>query len=132
MIDRSLNFFPESRHPQILQDLGNNLLAIVSQRLITDKQGGRVPALEVLLGSPRVKDLVQNGKLDELKETMEKSRSNGMQTFDQALFQLVRDGLIEAEVALRNADSANNLRVQMKLSGGAASGGMDNVTLSDM
>ena len=129
-VDRILNFFSETRHPQILQDLGNNLLAIVSQRLIPDKSGGRVPALEVLLGSPRVKDIIQNGKLDELKETMEKSANAGMQTFDQALYELVQSDLIDVEVALRNADSVNNLRLKFKLSG-KASGGLDGVTLAD-
>ncbi|WP_430459519.1 PilT/PilU family type 4a pilus ATPase [Thalassolituus sp. LLYu03] len=131
-VDRILNFFPETRHPQILQDLGNNLLAIVSQRLVPDKSGGRVPALEILLGSPRVKDLIQNGKLEELKEAMEKSNNTGMQSFDQALLQLVKEGQIESEVALRNADSANNLRVAMKVGGQSSAGGLEGVTLADM
>lgn len=124
-IDRILNFFSESRHPQVLQDLGNNMTCIVSQRLIPKKDGGRVPALEIMLGSPRIKDLIQNNKLEELKDTIEKSENSGMQTFDQSLYQLVCEGMIEPEVALRNADSENNLRLKLKLQSGNNGAGPD-------
>ena len=123
-VDRIVNFFPESRRDQVLQDLANNMVAIVSQRLLSRKGGGRVPAVEVLLGTPRSKDLIANGMVNELKEAMEKASASGMQTFDQALYDLVRQGLITMDTALHNADSANNLRLKLKLNnnGQAAQG----------
>jgi len=117
-IDRIVNFFPDSRRNQVLQDLSNNLVCIASQRLLPTTNGGRIPAVEVLLGTPRSKELISNGKILELKAAMEKSNTTGMQTFDQALFELVRSGKVDMEVAIHHADSANNLRLKLKLNQG--------------
>jgi twitching motility protein PilU len=114
-MERVMNFFPAERHPQIYLQLSLNLRGIVSQRLIRRVDGGRAPAIEVLLDSPRVKDLIHKAQIAELKEAMEKSTNVGMQTFDQALFDLYRAGTISLEEALKNADSANNLRLRVKL-----------------
>ncbi|MGK9452040.1 PilT/PilU family type 4a pilus ATPase [Acidithiobacillus caldus] len=113
-IDRIINFFPADRRNQLLMDLSLNLRAIVSQRLIPTKDGKRRAAVEVLINSPRVSDLILSGNIHELKETMEKSEEYGMVTFDKALYQMVVDGEIEPEVALKYADSANNLRIRMR------------------
>ena len=115
-LDRIINFFPEERRPQLLMDLSLNLKGIVSQRLIPRREGkGRVAAVEVLLNSPLVTDLVFKGDVHEIKEVMKKSREMGMQTFDQALFDLYEAGAISYEDGLRNADSLNDLRLQIKL-----------------
>jgi twitching motility protein PilU len=114
-LDRVINFFPEERRPQLLHDLGNNLKAFVSQRLVRTRTGQRRAAVEVMLGSPTVADLIRRNELGELKGIMEKSEELGMQTFDQALFNLVVEGAIDEEEALKNADSANNLRLRLKL-----------------
>lgn len=115
-IDRIINFFPEERRTQLLMDLSLNLRAIVSQRLLPRKESkGRVPAIEVMLNSPLISDLIFKGELTELKDVMKRSREIGMQTFDQALFDLYEAGLINFEDALRNADSVNDLRLQIKL-----------------
>lgn len=114
-LDRIINFFPEERRPQLLNDLGNNLKAFISQRLVKTQDGKRRAAVEVLLGTPTVRDLIKRSELGEIKEIMEKSRNLGMQTFDQALIELVKEGAIGEEEALRNADSANNVRLQLKL-----------------
>ncbi|MCK2096483.1 PilT/PilU family type 4a pilus ATPase [Thauera aromatica] len=115
-IDRIINFFPEDRRQQLLMDLSLNLRAIVSQRLLPLKERkGRVPAVEILLNSPLIADLVFKGNIPEIKEIMKRSRELGMQTFDQALFGLYEDGRISYEDALRNADSVNDLRLQIKL-----------------
>jgi twitching motility protein PilU len=115
-LDRIINFFPEERRPQLLMDLSLNLKGIVSQRLIPRREGkGRVAAVEVLLNSPLVTDLVFKGDVHEIKEVMKKSREMGMQTFDQALFDLYEAGAISYEDGLRNADSVNDLRLQIKL-----------------
>ena len=114
-LERVMNFFPEERHKQIYLQLSLNLRGIVSQRLIPTVDGGRVAAVEVLLDSPRVKDLIHKGKVDELKEAMEKSTNLGMQTFDQHLYELYSAGKITLDEALKNADSANNLRLRVKL-----------------
>jgi twitching motility protein PilU len=115
-MERIMNFFPSSRHKQIYLQLSLNLRAILSQRLIKTIDGGRVPAIEILLDSPRVKDLIHKAQVAELKEAMEKSTNVGMQTFDQSLYDLYTAGKITLEEALRNADSANNLRLRVKLS----------------
>lgn len=115
-MERVMNFFPPERHAQIYLQLSLNLRGIISQRLIKSVDGGRVAAIEVLLDSPRVKDLVHKAQIAELKEAMEKSTNIGMQTFDQALFELYKAGKITLEEALKNADSANNLRLRVKLS----------------
>jgi twitching motility protein PilU len=114
-LDRIINFFPEDRHKQLFLDLSLNLRGIVSQRLIPTVDGKRAAAIEILLGTPRVCDLIKNGKIDDLKEVMEKSATQGMQTFDSALYQLYRDGRISLQEALQNADSVNNLRLRIQL-----------------
>lgn len=117
-LDRIINFFPEERHRQLFMDLSLNLRGIVSQRLIPTVDGKRVAAFEVLLGTPRVSDLIKQGKVDEIKEVMEKSENQGMKTFDSALFELYQAGRIGLEEALKNADSKNNLRLRIQLSEG--------------
>ncbi|HPE04102.1 MAG TPA: PilT/PilU family type 4a pilus ATPase, partial [Thauera sp.] len=132
-IDRIINFFPEDRRQQLLMDLSLNLRAMVSQRLLPMKdRKGRVPAVEVLLNSPLIADLVFKGNVPEIKDVMKRSRELGMQTFDQSLFQLYEDELISYEDALRNADSVNDLRLQIKLNSrhgdpGAPGGGIKNL-----
>ena len=115
-IDRVVNFFPEQRRPQLLMDLSLNVRAMISQRLLPLKgKKGRVPAVEIMLGTPLVSDLIFKGNIPEIKEVMKRSRELGMQTFDQALFDLYEAELITYEDALRNADSVNDLRLQIKL-----------------
>ena len=115
-IDRIINFFPEDRRHQLLMDLSLNLRALISQRLLPLKERkGRVPAVEVMLNSPLVSDLIFKGNVPEIKEVMKRSRELGMQTFDQSLFDLYESGHIAYEDALRNADSLNDLRLQIKL-----------------
>jgi len=115
-LDRIINFFPEERRAQLLMDLSLNLKSIVSQRLIPTAAGkGRVPAVEILLNSPLIADLIFKGEVGAIKEVMKKSRELGMQTFDQALFDLFEEGRISYEDALRNADSVNDLRLNIKL-----------------
>ena len=115
-LDRIINFFPEERRGQLLMDLSLNMRALISQRLIPLKDSkGRAAAVEVMLNSPLISDLIFNGEVHEIKEIMKKSRELGMQTFDQALFELYEDGRISYEDALRNADSVNDLRLMIKL-----------------
>src|SRR5450830_629539 len=115
-LDRIINFFPEDRKQQLLMDLSLNIRAFVAQRLIPKKDGkGRKAALEILLNSPLMSDLIFKGQVHEIKELMKKSREHGMQTFDQALFDLHEIGAISHEDALRNADSINDLRLSIKL-----------------
>jgi twitching motility protein PilU len=116
-IERIMNFFPPERHSQIYLQLSLNLRSIVSQRLIPSVDGKRVAALEILMDTPRIKDLIKKGQVDILKEAMEQGIQEGCQTFDQALFALYRDGIIVLDQALINADSANNLRLKIKLAG---------------
>ena len=117
-MDRIINFFPEERRQQLLMDLSLNLKGVISQRLLPVKEGkGRVPAVEVLLNSPLISDLIFKGEIHEIKEIMKKSREIGMQTFDQALFDLYEAGRISYEDALRFADSTNEVRLQIKLHG---------------
>jgi twitching motility protein PilU len=121
-MERVMNFFPPERHKQIYLQLSLNLRGIISQRLVRSIDGGRVAAVEILLDSPRVKDLVHKAEISEIKEAMEKSTNTGMQTFDQALYELYKIGKISLEDALKNADSANNLRLRVKL---AEEGGLE-------
>ena len=114
-LDRIINFFPEDRHKQLLLDLSLNLRGIVSQRLIPTVDGKRAAAIEILLGTPRVCDLIKGGKIDDIKEVMEKSATQGMQTFDSALYQLYKEGRVSLQEALQNADSVNNLRLKIQL-----------------
>ncbi len=115
-LDRVINFFPEERRAQLLMDLSLNLKGMISQRLIPRQSGkGRVAVVEIMLNSPLIADLVFKGDVSEIKEIMKKSRNLGMQTFDQALFDAYEDEVITYEDALRNADSVNDLRLQIKL-----------------
>lgn len=115
--ERILNFFPPIKHAQILLQLSLNLRAIIAQRLMPAVNGGRVPAVEVLVDTPFVKELIKKGEVDELKSAMEQGIHEGCQTFDHALFTLYRDGKIGFDEAIANADSANNLRLKIKLAG---------------
>jgi twitching motility protein PilU len=115
-LDRIINFFPEDRRSQLLMDLSLNLRAMVSQRLIALRdRKGRVPAVEIMLNSPLISELIFKGEVQEIREVMKRSREQGMLTFDQALFDLHERELITYEDALRNADSVNDLRLQIKL-----------------
>ena len=115
-LDRIINFFPEERRNQLLLDLSLNLRAFVSQRLIKTVDGKRAAAVEILLGTPLVQDMIRRGDVHEIKEVMTKSENLGMQTFDRALFKLVEAGKISLDEALKNADSPNNLRLTLSLS----------------
>ena len=120
-LDRIINFFPEERHAQIWMDLALNLKAIISQRLIPrvvpskENHSSRIAALEILLNSPHIQDLIFKSEVAHLKEAIARSNDYGMQTFDQHLFDLYQDGIISYEDAMRNADSMNNLRLRIKL-----------------
>jgi len=115
-LDRIINFFPEERRTQLLMDLSLNLKAMVSQRLLPRQEGkGRIAAVEILLNTPLIADLIFKGEVAEIKELMKRSRELGMQTFDQSLFDLYESQMVTYEDALRNADSVNDLRLQIKL-----------------
>ncbi len=129
-LDRIINFFPEDRRQQLLMDLSLNLRAFVSQRLVPTVDGKRAAAIEILLGTPLVQDMIMKGQVKEIKEVMEKSENVGMRTFDSALFFLYKDGKITLEEALKNADSENNLRLRISLSEGDASQLGENSKLS--
>jgi twitching motility protein PilU len=123
--ERILNFFPEARHEQILMQLSLNLRAIISQRLIPSVDGKRAAALEILLDTPRIKDLIKSGSVDTLKDAMEQGIQEGCQTFDQALLVLYKNGKINLDQALINADSPNNLRLKIKMEGLKGDGAME-------
>jgi twitching motility protein PilU len=135
-LDRIINFFPEERREQLLMDLSLNIKALISQRLIPKRDGkGRAAAFEILLNSPLISDLIFKGQVHEIKEVMAKSRELGMQTFDQALFDLHEAGMISYEEALKNADSVNDLRLKIKLEGQATKdrdmmSGLDNLKMT--
>ncbi|MBA3595819.1 MAG: PilT/PilU family type 4a pilus ATPase [Methylibium sp.] len=115
-LDRIINFFPEERRAQLLMDLSLNLRSLVSQRLLPRQEGtGRVAAVEILLNTPLISELIFKGEVAEIKEIMKKSRELGMQTFDQSLYDLYEGQMVTYEDALRNADSVNDLRLQIKL-----------------
>ncbi len=114
-LERILNFFPEERHPQILLQLSLNMRAVISQRLIPTLDQKRAAAVEILVGTPRVQDLIAKGEVGVLKDAMEKGTQEGMQTFDQALFLMYKEGKITLENALANSDSPNNLRLKVKM-----------------
>ena len=136
-LDRIINFFPEERRHQLLMDLSLNLRAFISQRLVPKVDGiGRVAAIEIMLNSPLISDLIFKGDVHEIKSIIAKSREIGMQTFDQALFDLHEAGKISYEDALRNADSVNDLRLKFKLESKQAqnadlSSGLDNLGMVD-
>ena len=117
-LERIINFFPEERHKQLYLDLSLNLRGIISQRLVPTVDGKRAAAIEVLLGTPRVIDLIKGGKVTEIREVMEKSENQGMKTFDSALCELYDAGKITLQEALLNADSRNNLRLKIQLKHG--------------
>ncbi len=114
-LDRIINFFPEERHNQLLQDIGLNIQAFISQRLIPTIDGKRVAAIEILIGTPIIKELITKGEIMEIKEIMEKSEELGMQTFDSHIYKLYKEGIISLDEAMKNADSPSNLQVKMNL-----------------
>ncbi len=114
-LDRIINFFPSEKRNQLLMDLSLNLKSIVSQRLVPSLGGGRVPAVEVLINSPYIQDLIFKGEVSTIKEAMKKGKELGMITFDQALFEHYENGKIAFEEALRNADSVTDLKLSIKL-----------------
>lgn len=116
-LDRIINLFPEDRRAQLLMDLSLNLKAVISQRLLPKLTGGRIAAVEIMINSPLIQDLIFKGKVHEIKEVMQRSKESGMQTFDMALFDLYEAGQITYEDALRSADSMNELRLRIKLEG---------------
>ncbi len=129
-LDRIINFFPEDRRNQLLLDLSLNLRAFVSQRLVKTVDGKRTAAVEILLGTPLVQDMIRRGDVHEIKEVMVKSENLGMQTFDNALYKLYRAGIIDLEEAARNADSPNNLRVKANLNDTTAAERESSIDLS--
>ena len=136
-LDRIINFFPEDRRQQLLMDLSLNLKSLISQRLIPTVSGnGRVAAIEIMINTPLMADLIFKGNVHDMKELIAKSNELGMQTFDQALFNLYEDGQIKYEDALRNADSVNDLRLRIKLEGKESSNadlmeGLDSISMED-
>jgi len=132
-LDRIINFFPEERRAQLLMDLSLNIQAFVSQRLIPTVDGKRCAAIEILLGTPMIADLILKGEIEGIKEVMAKSENVGMKTFDSALYELYREGLISEEEALKNADSPNNVRLKIKFAKeGGDDGGAMGLTLEGM
>jgi len=131
-LDRIINFFPEARHKQLLLDLSLNIKALISQRLLPTPSGkGRRAAIEVLINTPLMSDLILKGEVHEIKELMSKGRELGMQTFDHALFDLLGENAITIEEAMRNADSVNDLRLRIKLEGGGGAA-VDNMIADSM
>ena len=114
-MERALNFFPSDMHKNVLMNMALNLRAVISQRLVVDVNGKRRPACEVLMNTPQIKEIIRRGEINELKPAMEASLSDGMQTFDQALYNMYKDGIIELEEALSNADSRQGLEVRINL-----------------
>jgi len=117
-LDRIINFFPEERRPQLLNDLGNNLKSFISQRLIPTVDDKRCAAVEVMMGTLTIRDMIKKGEFSLLKDVMEKSQNLGMQTFDIALFNLAKEGRISEEEAIKNSDSPTNLTLKFKLDKG--------------
>jgi twitching motility protein PilU len=119
-LERILNFFPESAHRNVLMNLALNLRAVISQRLVTGKDGRRLPAAEVLLNTPLISDMIRRGQIHEVKEAMDHSLQEGMQTFDQSLYRLYKEGRIDLEEALDKADSRDGLSLKIRLAAGAS------------
>lgn len=130
-IDRIVNFFPEEARPQLLLDLSLNLKAVISQRLIPGVDGKLVPAVEILLNTPYIADLIHKGNMDEIKAVMAKSTELGMCTFDQSLFDLYKSGKITVDEALRNADSRTDLALRIRLSAPEFNPDITGLALSD-
>ncbi|MBI2396701.1 MAG: PilT/PilU family type 4a pilus ATPase [Xanthomonadales bacterium] len=120
-IERILNFFPEASHKNVLMNLSLNLKAVVSQRLVLGKDGKRLPAVEILINTPVIRDMMRRQQVHEIKEAMDRSLEEGMQTFDQALFRLYKDGKVELEEALNKADSRDGLALKIRLAEGGGS-----------
>jgi twitching motility protein PilU len=118
-LDRILNFFPEAAHKNVLMNLSLNLKAVISLRLVVGKDGKRLPASEVLINTPMIRDLIRRGEVHEVKDAMDKSLQEGMHTFDQSLFRMYKEGKIELEEALRKADSRDGLALKIRLAEGA-------------
>ena len=132
-LERILNFFPEERHNQLYLDLSMNLHAIISQRLLRKRgEEGRVPAIEIMIRSPLIAEMILKGRVSEIRSVIAKSTENGMQTFDQSLFQLFEDGLIEYDDAIRAADSGNDLRLRIKLESSRGESGELGDSLTDV
>lgn len=132
-LDRVINFFPEARHKQLLLDLSLNVKAFISQRLLPTPSGkGRRAAIEILLNTPLMADLIMRGEVHEIKDLMKRSQDQGMCTFDNALFELVKENAITIEEAMRNADSVNDLRLRIKLDSASSSGTLDDMISGDM
>ncbi len=119
-LDRILNFFPEAAHKNVLLNLSLNLKAVISQRLVIGKDGKRLPAVEILINTPMIRDLMRRGQVHEIKEAMDRSLEEGMQTFDQALYKLYKDGKVELEEALNKADSRDGLSLKIRLAEGGS------------
>ncbi|MFN3842935.1 MAG: PilT/PilU family type 4a pilus ATPase [Rehaibacterium terrae] len=119
-IERILNFFPEAAHKNVLMNLALNLKAVISQRLVVGKDGKRLPAVEILINTPMIRDLMRRGETHAIKDAMEKSLQEGMQTFDQSLYRLYKEGKIDLEEALRKADSRDGLALKIRLSEGTS------------
>jgi twitching motility protein PilU len=117
-LERILNFFPESAHKNVLMNLALNLRAVISQRLVIGKEGRRIPAVEVLLNTPLIRDMIRRGQIHEVKEAMDRSLQEGMQTFDQSLYKLYKSGRIELDEALAKADSRDGLALKIRLAEG--------------
>ena len=120
-LERILNFFPESAHKNVLMNLSLNLKSVISQRLVIGKDGKRLPAVEILINTPMIRDLMRRGQVHEIKEAMDRSLEEGMQTFDQSLYRLYKEGKIELEEALNKADSRDGLALKIRLSEGGSS-----------
>ena len=125
-LERILNFFPEASHKNILMNLALNLKAVISQRLVTGKDGKRLPAVEVLINTPLIRDMIRRGQIHEMKEAMDRSLAESMQTFDQALYTLYKEGKIELEEALTKADSRDGLALKIRLAEGGEPGAEHN------
>ena len=124
-LERILNFFPESAHKNVLMNLSLNLKAVISQRLVIGKDGRRLPATEVLLNTPLIRDMIRRGQIHEVKEAMDRSLQDGMRTFDQSLYKLYREGRIELDEALAKADSRDGLALKLRLSEGGGTATAD-------
>ena len=130
-LDRIVNLFPEERRPQLLMNLGQNLRAFVSQRLVPTVDGKRCAAVEVLLGTKTIEELIIKGEFESIKEIMSKSEALGMQTFDAALYNLYKEGRISMDEAIRNADSQNDVRLRIKLDQSGGSLALEERSTSD-
>ncbi|MGD9582803.1 MAG: PilT/PilU family type 4a pilus ATPase [Lysobacterales bacterium] len=119
-LERILNFFPEASHKNVLMNLALNLKSVISQRLVLGKDAKRLPAVEILINTPMIRDLMRRGQVHEIKEAMDRSLEEGMQTFDQALYRLYKDGKVELEEALNKADSRDGLALKIRLAEGGS------------